>query len=180
MTIRKITERIEYRAAKKIYRKSFPRVERAPFHILKRRAQKGFADFQCIYDEDKIVGFFYLLRLRDMAYLFYLAVDESERGKGYGRYAIQMIRELYSDCRIFLALEQLDEAAENYQQRVKRHMFYESCGLTDLSFHIIEGPVEFAAMGNNCKIKAEEYRELILHYMGGKIPKGLEMRLIER
>ena len=149
MNLKIVSEKNEYQAIEKIYLESFPDNERAPMKLLKKRADKGKADFLAVYDNEVIVGMAYVVCCRDLAYLFYLAVDKTKRGKGYGTHTIAALLERYRGKRFFLALEQLDETAPNYAQRLKRHNFYKSCGLRALPFKLKEGTVTFAAMGGH-------------------------------
>ena len=52
--------------------------------------------------------------------------------------AIEALKKQYHGSRFFLALETLDKAADNYEQRVKRHSFYEKCGLSDMPYKLKE------------------------------------------
>ena len=189
MQLKTVSDKKEYQLIEKIYVQSFPDNERAPMKLLKKRAGQGKADFLAIYDGKKIVGMAYIVCLRDLAYLFYIAVDPTERGKGYGTQTISALLERYRGKRFFLALEQLDETADNYTQRVKRHAFYTSCGMHDLPFKLKEGSVTFAAMGKRLSdkdsgedddftIRPEEYKELMRRYMGFIMSRIVDVRLL--
>lgn len=81
------------KAVKKLYNKAFPRNERAPFLFLKLLARKDKAQFIGVYDKDTFVGLFYNIYYKDIVYVFYLAIDESLRGQGYGRRVLEAIKE---------------------------------------------------------------------------------------
>ncbi len=191
LKLKKVTEKNEYQAIEKIYTEAFPDNERAPMKLLIKRANKGKADFLALYDENILVGMSYVVCLRDLAYLFYIAVDREKRGRGYGSQTISALLERYRGKRFFLALEQLDKAADNYTQRVKRHEFYKACGLRDLPFKLKEGTVTFSAMGGrlldeNSKndsddftVRPEEYKELMNRYMGFIMRHLVDVRLLE-
>ena len=83
MELRKI-EKPDYREIKAIYTGAFPPDERAPFRLLRKRAEQGMADFWIISEEGKSIGLAYLVTYKDLAYLFYYAIDPSYRGQGYG------------------------------------------------------------------------------------------------
>ena len=188
MQLKTVSNKEEYRLIERIYIQSFPENERAPMKLLKKRAGQGKADFLALYDGEKVVGMAYIVCLRDLAYLFYLAVDQAERGKGYGTQTISALLERYRGKRFFLALEQLDETADNYIQRVKRHAFYKSCGLHDLPFKLKEGAVTFSAMGrrlsdndftaDDFNVRPEEYKELMRRYMGFFMSRIVDVRLL--
>lgn len=165
---------------KRLYMTAFPKEERAPFFMIKNKARQGKADMLAAWDGDEFVGFVYLLRDLDMAYLFYFAITQDKRGCGYGSEILALLRERYAGKRFFLAREQLDEEAENYGQRCRRHEFYLRNGFEDLHFQIKEASVVYDAMGIGGEISSEEYKRLIDHWVGSGIRKMADMRIIER
>lgn len=168
-----------YGAIKKLYKQAFPANERAPFWLLMKRAGSSMADFWALYDGEKWVGIAYVIRHKQLAYLFYFAVQAGERGKGYGRTAIETLKEQYCGSRIFLALEALDKTADNYEQRVKRHSFYEKCGLSDMPYHLKEASVVYDIMGIGEAVEPEEYREMMDCYVGKLFRRIIDMRIIK-
>ena len=188
MELKKVTEKAEYAVIERIYKESFPDNERAPMKLLKKRAGQGKADFLAVCDGGETVGMAYVVCYSDLAYLFYIAIDSTKRGMGYGTQTIAALLEMYRGKRFFLALEQLDKTAPNYEQRLKRHEFYSSCGLHDLPFKLKEGAVTFAAMGarlscggsNNgdFTVQPEEYKALMNRYMGFVMSHLVDVRLI--
>ncbi len=178
MELIKVTKKLNtYCDIKKLYLQAFPKEERAPFSLLMRKANA--ADFFALYDNSKWVGLSYIVRRGQLAYIFYLAISPNERGKGYGSAAMKALIEYYKNCRLFLALEQLDKTADNYEQRLKRHAFYKSCGLSDLPYKIKEGGVVYSIMGVGGKVEPEEYRELIDSYLGWFLKRVVDMRIIK-
>lgn len=167
----------DYRAIKRLYKQAFPAEERAPFWLLMLKAKK--ADFFALYYNAKWTGLAYIVKHQQLAYIFYIAIHPEQRGKGYGTAAMKSLIEYYSGCRLFLALEQLDRSADNYDQRVKRHEFYKSCGLSDLPYKIKEGGVVYDIMGVGGKVEPEEYRALINNYAGSFLGKIVDMRIIK-
>ena len=113
------------------------------------------ADFWIISEEGKSIGLAYLVTYKDLAYLFYYAIDPSYRGQGYGTKALKEIIEMYKNYRLFLALENWKEESKNKEQRIKRHDFYLNCGLHDLPYKLKEATVIFNIMGstiNNLRV----------------------------
>ncbi len=162
----------EYAKIKPLYYSAFPPEERPPFFLVKRKDKSGAGEMLAVKDGEIFVGFAYLICQKDLAYLFFLAIDGSRRGRGYGSAVLAALRERYQGKRLFLAREQLDKSAENYDQRVKRHSFYLKGGFTDLPCKIKEGPVVYDVMGVGGNITAEEYDALIVGWCG-KIYKRL-------
>lgn len=178
MELIKVTKKLpEFKAVKQLYNEAFPDDERAPFGLLMRKA--GKADFFAFYDNGNWVGLTYIVRHNRLAYIFYIAITPKQRGKGYGTAAMKTLIEYYKDCRLFLALEQLDKTAENYDQRVKRHEFYKNCGLSELPYRIKEGNVIYDIMGVGGKVEPEEYRALIDNYLGWFMKRIVDMRIIK-
>lgn len=171
----------EYGQIETLFLSAFPKEERPPFRRLKRKADQGKGDMLCAMDGDRFVGFAYMVQHQDLAYLFFLAVDEKKRGKGYGSAILQSVRRMYAGYRIFLAREQLDRNAPNYDQRVKRREFYLRNGFQDLTCAIKEADVVFDAMSVDGRpITAAEYDALISRWMGRLLKRIVDMRLIER
>lgn len=165
---------------KRIYDSAFPAEEKAPFFLIMRKAKMRKAEFLTAYEDGEFVGFAYMVYYKDMAYLFYLAIDENKRGRGYGKKLIEAIKVRYAGKRIFLAREQLDKSAENYEQRVSRRNFYLRCGFSDLPCYIKEATVIYDAMGIGGNISVKDYDELITSWAGKMLRKIIDMRVIEK
>lgn len=165
---------------KKLYLTAFPKEERAPFFLMKSKAKKGKGEMLSVTDGDIFVGLVYMVCYRDLAYIFYLAIDESLRGKGYGSQVLGAVKQRYKGKRIFLAREQLDKRADNYEQRLKRHQFYLRNGFIDLPCCIKEASVIYDVMGIGGNILAEEYDILMTGWLGWLLCKLIDMRLIKK
>lgn len=165
---------------KRIYESAFPDDEKAPFFLIMHKVRTKKAEILAAYVDGEFIGFAYTVCYGDLAYLFYLAVDESKRGRGYGRKIIEAVKVRYSGRRIFLAREQLDESAENYSQRVSRRNFYVKCGFSDLPCCIKEATVVYDVMGIGGNVSAKEYDALITSWAGKILKKTVDMRIIEK
>lgn len=95
----------------------------APSELVKMAKADHF-DFLALLDENDFVGFMVVQTYQDMAYLFFLAIDEMSRGKGYGSRAIETLREEYPNKTHTVDFEMPDQTAANYEQREKRRNFY--------------------------------------------------------
>ncbi len=171
--------RKEYARIKKLYKEAFPPEERAPFFLLKRRAAQKKGDSWNVYDGSRWIGWAYMIRYKDLAYVNYLAMDNLQRGKGYGVYVIEELKKKYAGQKFFLALEQLDPNAENYEQRVKRHAFYERCGLKELPYKIKEASVVYSIMGTGETVEPEEYNEMMDTFLGGFFTRLIDTRILK-
>ena len=65
------------RKFKKLYIKSFPAEERAPYLLLLNRAKKGKADMFCAISGDEFMGIFYMLSDEDKEN--YSSIEEQKR-----------------------------------------------------------------------------------------------------
>ncbi len=159
-------EKKDFPLWEKLYAEAFPKMERIPYKILRRKAVKGVAECLGIYDGDTFVGFFYSMVQESFSYLVYFAVRSDIRGKGYGTQALTAYKELHKDEIIFLALEPEDEQAPNAEQRKRRHDFYERNGLKDMSRVIKEGPVVYETMSTGKYIEPRIYSDMMNHLVG--------------
>ncbi len=168
----------DHPAIKALYSGAFPANERAPFGLLTARARQGRADFWVIRLDRAAIGMAYVVTRKDLAYLFYFAIAPSFRGKGYGTGALKAIMERYRGFRLFLALEDWREEADNRAQRIRRHEFYLHCGLHDLPHRLKEASVIYAMMGSGGPIEPEEYKDMMNRYVGFPMRFLVDMRII--
>ncbi|MCI9409627.1 MAG: GNAT family N-acetyltransferase [Oscillospiraceae bacterium] len=155
----------DYRNIGRLYRTAFPADERAPMWLLAMKSGKENVDFWGIYADGKWSGLAYVISEGSASYLFYLALSENMRGRGIGSKALQSILIHYEGQRIFLALEQLDESANNFEERQKRRKFYIRNGLRPLPLTIREATVTYDVMGTGL-VKPEEYESMMKKYLG--------------
>jgi hypothetical protein len=69
----------DWKKIKALYLRAFPAVERLPFWLLKKKTQRRIAEFCSLYDDDEWVGFIYTLKNDSLAYVFFLAIDDTRR-----------------------------------------------------------------------------------------------------
>lgn len=155
----------DYRKISRLYRTAFPADERAPMWFMALKAERENVDFWGLYADGKWAGLAYVINENDASYLFYLALSEELRGKGLGSKALQSLLIHYEGQRLFLALEQLDEAADNFDERQKRRRFYLKNGLKPLPLTIREATVTYDVMGTG-DVKPEDYENMMKKYLG--------------
>lgn len=165
--LQKVTKSLSaYLDIRSLYLSAFPPTERAPFSVLAAKAAKPNVDWWAIYNGDVWAGFFYIINEADLSYVFYFAIDEAQRGRGLGSGALAVLQRQYAGRRLFLAIEELDEAAENYQQRLDRKHFYLQSGFADMHARMIEGRVIYELLGIGGAVAKEEYRRLMSGWLG--------------
>lgn len=176
-----ITKKLkDYKKVKSLYNSAFPKEERAPFWVMRRKARGGRADFLAAYDGDEFVGLVYIVCNEELAYLFYLAVDDTQRGKGYGSAILTAVKEMYKDKTVFLALEEMDERADNIEERRHRAAFYKKNGMEYLPYKLKEATVIYDVMGLGDNLTPEGYDALITKWSGRLMKKLVDMRMIEK
>lgn len=164
---------------KELYFEAFPANERAPFSILIKGVKKRKAEMFDLIHNQQWCGIAYVVTYKDMAYLFYFAIDGKLRGKGLGTLAMNAILEYYREYRFFVALENWKEESENREQRIKRHRFYLNSGLKDIDHKIKEADVIYCTMCSKGTIEPEEYNELMKNYMGFFMRHFIDVRMID-
>ena len=76
-----------------LYESAFPDDEKAPFLSLIERSKKDNVDFIGYFDEDKFIGFTYIIHDYDLHYIFYFAILDECRNKGYGTSILNILKE---------------------------------------------------------------------------------------
>lgn len=167
-----------YKKIKRLYKNAFPISERAPFWFLISKSRKENVDFWALFDKQKFIGLIYVVNFSDLSYIFYFAILDSERGKGYGSKVLEVIKDKYLNRRIFLAIEQLDKNSENYEERVKRKQFYMKNGFMELKLKLKEAAIVYELLGIGGTISPKEYDLLIEAYAGKLLKKFITMNII--
>lgn len=132
---------INYSKVIDLYEDAFTEVQRVPSWILRYKLRKGKAGFNVVYAHDTWIGFIYSTEYEDIVFVQFFAISESCRSGGYGSKTMDSMRDMHSGKRIVLNIEEVDEQAENYQQRIKRKAFYEKNGFSS-SGYIVKEPAE--------------------------------------
>lgn len=125
LTIEPITQESRFWAqVNTLAKEAFPPEEYLAPSELVKMAQSDNFDFLALLDDDTFVGFMVVMLYENLAYLFFLAINENSRGKGYGSRAIETLRAEYPDKTQTVDFEMLDDTAPNKEQREKRRSFY--------------------------------------------------------
>ena len=150
----------------RLYNTAFPSDERAPFRWLVRGAKKDNVDFLACMNGEEWVGLLYTVNWLDLSYIFYFAVDDRQRGKGYGTAILKAAQEKYRGRRLFLAIEEVEKKYDNYDERVKRQHFYENAGFAGTGQKMQEANVIYDLMSVGGRIGNKEYRRLMRSFGG--------------
>lgn len=148
-----------------LYHRAFPDAERAPMQMLMTNAKENKGIFYGVYDDDQWVGMVYIITRKQLSYIFYLAIDEKYRGSGYGSAILQYVQKNATPT-IMLAIEEVDDQYENYQERLARKHFYEKNGMQAMNFHFIEYGVRYEMLYWGEYLPPQYYDKLMIDYAG--------------
>lgn len=130
---------------KDIYVNSFPKDERFPFWILKNCSKEKNVLFNVILDNNKVIGMEYIINYENTAYLMYLAIDENQRGKGYGSKILEDLIKKYET--IILSIERPNEDLDD--NREMRKKFYLRNGFFETNKFIQDNSIEYEILCTN-------------------------------
>ena len=144
---------------------AFPLSERLSFDEIFDFASATDTDVLGIYDNENPVGFTVLLKNAKCGYIYYIAIDNHKRSKGYCCASIQKMMELYPELQLVLDFEVIDENTENNEQRIRRKSFYLKNGFHETGNYTILRDDRFEVMCNGGELRKEELKDLlcILH-----------------
>lgn len=140
---------------------AFPPSEHMSIEEILAFAESTNTDFLGVYDGDTPVGFFLLLKNDSVGYIFFYAIDSACRSKGYGSAAIRKLVDEYGDLQIILDFENLDENAENFEQRVRRKSFYLRNGFSETGYFTMLSGELFEVVSSAKPLNTEAFKELI-------------------
>lgn len=145
----------------KINNEAFPPSERISMEDIFCLASDTDTDVLGIYDGDLPVGFTVLVKNNVCGYVYFLAINSRFRSGGYGSAAIQKLLSTYTDLQIVLDFEEVDENAENYEQRARRKKFYLRNGFYETGRYTRIYEERFEVVCSSVPLCAEAFRELI-------------------
>lgn len=132
----------------------------APSKLIEMSKEDGF-DFLALYDGDLFVGFIAVQQYKRLSYLFFLAIDSSLRSGGYGSKAIKTLLELYPGKQQVVDMEMIDEAADNYDQRLKRRSFYLHNGYLPTGHFLSYLGVDYEVLCMNDDFDFQTFKEMM-------------------
>ena len=148
-----------FRQVGRLYRSAFPPVERIPLWLLALSAARPGFDFYAVRDGEGFCGLLYLVSDADNTLIFYFAVRDDLRGRGYGAEILSQLmgrRESVS-----LIMESVYEPSDNAAQRLRRKEFYLRNGFCDTGYCMKDSAGVFDILSTREHIDAEAIRKLI-------------------
>lgn len=174
---RKIDRRLpEYTHIRRLYYKAFPFAERAPFCFLMMKRSIPGVDFLSMHADGMWVGFCYVVNYKDISYVLFLAINDDARGCGYGSYMLKALKKKYEGNRILLAIEKMDDTADNYEERLNRKHFYEKNGFELLPYRIREINQVYDSMSYGGEVKPSEFYNLVHWFLGKRVGDITDMK----
>ena len=155
-----------WKEIKEIYNEAFPKAERKPFFTVRRSVNKGKALLLTAMENEVLQGFVMVIPYKNMVMVDYLAVSSKIRSHGIGSKIMQEVCKRFSDKKIVLLIEQLDNTAENKEQRIARRKFYFKNGFTSSNIYITgrSGNMEVLNFGGT--VSVQEYMGLQQYTLG--------------
>ena len=117
-----------------LYTEAFPANERMPFSQMLSLSKDDRYALRALKNDGVFCGFSFIMRHEEMIYLFYLAVKQDQRGKGYGSALLDDLFQQYPDHCICTDIESPQPQADNQLQRLQRRRFYLDRGFADTGY----------------------------------------------
>ena len=141
---------------RRLYKEAFPISERKPFSIIKSMAKRGKTDLWYLEDEDGFAGLCATINGPDTVLIDYLAIAEKRRGQGVGTRVLSSLLEHYKDYGVLIEIEEIDENADNNEERIRRRNFYLRAGFVPMNTHVKLFGVNMELLGVNCRLSFDD------------------------
>lgn len=163
---------------KKLYTAAFPKEERKPFKMITDMHKIGKADMLKIESETgEFLGLAFLVLDEGLVLLDYFAIEEEQRCHGYGRLALELIKERYQGTPILIEIEDPNEDSPNKSERLRRLNFYKECGMEINPFQITLFGVNMIMLSHGGTVTFEDYKKLYYTIVPRKVvDKNVRLR----
>lgn len=152
---------------------AFPAYELVPYSFLTEQARRDEVSLLAYHDDGQFCGFVFMIEGVDMAYVLYLAVDETLRSKGYGARILADVSERCAGKTLMLDIEPIDEAAPNLEQRKRRREFYLRNGFEPTGYTVCFEDDVYEALCKGPGFDPERFCSLI-----NELPEGEDKRVL--
>ena len=170
---RDVTRRLpQYREVIDLYRRAFPSEERIPLWHMRLMSLRRNVRLRAWLDDGALVGLTYTVSRPTMLWLFYFAVNDAVRSRGYGSRILSHLRQEAEGRTIVLEIEPLDDDAPNIEQRRRRLAFYERGGFALTGYRIHEGDQSYSVMVDG-PFEPGAFRRLVHWFTLGLRPTSL-------
>ena len=159
-----------YAQVRDLYLTAFPPEEREPWHVILSLSYQPCVDFSAYYNEaDEFCGLSYCVFNDSLLYVFFLAVDDGVRSRGYGTAILQHVCKAHSGRNVALEIEPLWEHEPNYDQRVRRLRFYERNGFHNTDILMCDQNVEYTVLCTGDTFDVQEFIDMMTAYSFGRL-----------
>ncbi len=149
---------------RRLYETAFPVGEQIPYDELIYLLDAMDIDYTAYYDGEMFVGLTMVLRLPRYNWVWYFAVHEKLRGKGYGQSIFTSMVNNYRNGRPYIMdIESpFQSDAPNPEQRQRRYAFYLRNGMKDTGAHRTYNNITFTILSNSDEpFTNQDYDEIV-------------------
>ena len=156
----------EFREMKRIYLEAFPKIERKPFTMMKKKARQGTMEMLSVLDDGRLIGLAVTVLYKDLVLLDYFAIAEDCRGRGRGSEALRLVKERYQDKRLILEIELPKGNLRKRHECIRRKRFYLKNGMqeTGIRAMVFCVPMEVLTAGSGMTYR--EYHKIYENTIG--------------
>lgn len=154
----------------RLYVSAFPREERPPVNMFFETVKLTNDDLFGFYENETFIGFANVILYKDICYLFFFAITQKNRNKGYGTKILQILKEMYKDKVLTLCYEEIDDKYKDIELRKRRKNFYYRNGFKDNEMKTCEYGVNYETcyIGSH-KVNFEDYLGLYRSVFGDRV-----------
>lgn len=160
VTIEKLKGDFASRAGK-LYRASFEEWERIPFFALRARSASKEVDMLAFCEDGKFCGFACLTLNDNAAYVQYLAVEESMRGRGLGGEILDALASHYEGKSVALDIRAVRPGTDGSKLRARHRKLYTEHGYKASGYGYKDGGVVYEILVHGEKLERTDYMKLI-------------------
>ncbi|WP_115727794.1 GNAT family N-acetyltransferase [Actinomyces culturomici] len=159
------------RAVRRLYLRSFPKAEQLPLPLLHAISLRRSCHFLAWFEEGASApcALSYAYVIQDLAYIGFLAVDQTLRSRGVGTRILQEFQRRYPDKVHVLEIEPVEEDAENAEQRLKRLAFYERNGFTPTNLTTHQFGEDYTVLTRNGSVAPERLEHVLDNFGFGLV-----------
>lgn len=145
----------------RLNQEAFPAAERTDIEEMFAFSRDADAQLLGIYEAGAPVGFAFLVKNAACGYVYYFAIDKALRSQGYGGAAIEELLGRYPQLQLILDFEELDPAAANYDQRLRRKGFYLRHGFVETGKYTMLRGNRFEVVCGGGPLREDAFRDLL-------------------
>lgn len=160
VTIEKLKGNFASRAGK-LYRASFEEWERIPFFALRARSASKEVDMLAFCENGEFCGFACLTLNDKAAYIQYLAVEESMRGRGLGGEMLDALVNHYESKSVALDIHAVRPGTDGSKLRAHHRKLYTEHEYKASGYGYRDGGVVYEILVHGEKLERTDYMKLI-------------------